>query len=1004
MCYKRNVPSFQESYDRLNPEQKRAVDTIEGPVMVLAGPGTGKTQVLTTRIAKILQTAQVAPSNILALTFTQSAAKNMQERLVSLIGPTGYGVRCTTFHSFCSDVIAQFPEFFPLGSRSSEALGKLEAYQLIEKILVESDVRLLRGAKSPHTYVREVIGRISDYKREGYDPERLLLAVEAEQTALDQSSLSATKKRSWQKIIEKNRELVKVFEMYEEEKLRAGRFDYDDMILWVRESLVTHDEVLAHYQEQYQYVLIDEFQDTNTAQLQVVSALLAHWGETANIFVVGDPHQSIYRFQGASLANTFGFLDQYPEAEVITLRTGYRCGQKIYDAAAHLLTFNGTEADDDRLKDLALPLQQPSGKSGDLSVYGAPDILAECLWIAQKMQELHDTGVPYQEMAVLYRNHSHVVPLREVLDRLKIPSLREGSRNIFEVDVVRQLVVALRFLVAVQSSDEAPYTVPFLRLPWLDFDQQEIWRFLRTSAVRSSKNPWEAILSGQTQDLSPSFQEKMAQLASSVSTWVALDGTTPVSQIVERFLLDTKFYAFMKAQKQLHEMSAVVGFLRWVEDWSSRNRSGRLEDFLAYLDLIDEHDISLSSPELQLETDAVRLATAHQAKGQEWEYVFVLNAMSGRWDNQIKRSLIVPLENTVPYSQLSSKERNEDERRLFYVALTRAKKQVWLTWSARIVSGEVSREQQRSQFVEEIGDFCQELPVISADDALVATGSFFQSRDWAEELNLDRVWLQSAVRDFALSASSYNTFLRCPAAFLFRDILRLPFGENNALVIGTAVHAAMEFVGKQRNLEGTLPPQEEIQRVIRESVRRSRLPEEGIRLTQRHAQETVHGYLESIDYQVPVALMIEKAFGRQYPVMLENIPLVGKIDRIEEISPGLVRVIDYKTMKPVSPNVIQGKTKDSDGEYWRQLLFYRLLCDQDPEFRGKVAEAQIVFLEPNDSGKYKKESFTLLDEEVAQFTEELKQQYATLQSLSFLDEPPCGECDVCKTLGFASSV
>lgn len=998
------MEGFSSIYQRLNPEQKRAVDTIEGPVMVLAGPGTGKTQVLTARIARILETAQVGPTNILALTFTQSAARNMQERLVRFIGPTGYGVRCTTFHSFCAEVIGQFPEYFPLVSRSSEALGKLDTLQMMESIFTSLDLPILKKAKAPHKYVREALKAISDYKREGFVPETLQKAVEQEQLALDQSDLSAAKLRTLQREIEKNGELVKIFTQYEEEKTKAGRFDYDDMILWVRSVLQENEEVLAHYQEAYQYVLIDEFQDTNTAQLDVVRALLAHWGENANVFVVGDPHQSIYRFQGASLSNTFGFLEQYPNAEVITLRTGYRCGQKIYDAAAQLLTYNGTEFPDERLALLALPLEQPSGELGALSLYEAPDSLAECLWIAERMQELHEKGTAYKDMAVLYRNHKHVEQMREVLDRLGIPSLREGSRNIFEIPIVAQLVVLLRFLAQTQRGDDASLAVPFLRLPWFELDQAELWKLLRSQQPGSrERNPWQKIMNDELDELTPATKKKLQELRSKVTEWISLDGLISVSDVLEKVLSESHFYNYMKAQQRLHDLSAVVGFLRWVTRWSSEHHQEPLEAFLEYLDLIQEHEIAISAPELQLENDAVRLATAHQAKGQEWEHVFILHAMSGYWDNQKKRSLIAPLQNSVPYQDLDAKERNEDERRLFYVALTRAKQSVWLSWSATMPSGESLRELQRSQFVEEIATHLVVQERMADDETLKEVGEYLQPvQDWAGELSLDRMWLTSLLKDFSLSASALNNFLRCPVAFLFQDVLKMPMGESNALAIGTAVHAAMEFVAKHRNTEGVVPEAGQIRSVIHRSLLSSRLPEHNIRVCEEHAQTVVLEYLQAINGEVPVSLMVERSFGKQYPVMLDDISLVGKIDRIEEIETGIVRVIDYKTAKPMSQNEILGKTKSSDGRYWRQLLFYRILADHDPDFRYKVREGQLIFLEPNDSGKYKSETFSFDDLEIETFVQEIKNIHAEIQTLAFLDLPPCGECDVCKHLGFSA--
>lgn len=973
--------------------------------MVLAGPGTGKTQVLTARIARILQKAQVTPSNILALTFTNSAAKNMQERLVRLIGPTGYGVRCTTFHSFCSEVLSQFSEYFPLVGPSSEPLGDLEKLLLIERVFSGLELPYLQKAKAPKKYIREALKLISDYKREGFTPQTLAEAVEAAQSVLDQSSLAAGKRKSQQREIDKNRELSLIFDSYEKEKSLLGRYDYDDMILWVRDALQESEEMLMHYQELYQYILIDEFQDTNTAQIEVVRSLLAYWGEQANIFVVGDPHQSIYRFQGASLSNTFGFLQWYPQSEVITLRTGYRCGQSIYDAAALLLQNNGSEADDPRLKELALPLQNFVGQKGKLTLYAAPDTLAECLWLARQVETLHHSGTPYSEMAVLYRKHKHSALLRQVFDSYGIPSRREGARNVFETPLVQQLRILLKFLAVVQSGDEAGLSVPFLRLPWWNLDQMDIWKLVRSSTgPGKNRNPWQSIMNDELDVASPATRESLIKLREKVSEWVSQDGLIPPAELVERILAESNFYPFVRSQQQLHHMSAVIGFLRWLGSWSTEHSQSDLQELLQYLSMMEEQGLALSAPELLLEGDSVRFATAHQAKGQEWKHVFVLHSMSGYWDNQKKRSLLSPLESTVPYEDLSAKERNEDERRLFYVALTRAKEQVWISWSATTPSGEKLKELQRSQFVEEIASHVEEIPQMSDEHMTRELSQYFQpAQKWSENFSLDRKWLESLLKEMPLSASALNNYFRCSAAFLFQDVLKMPLGESAALAIGTAVHAALEYVAVKVNEEGQMPSLSQTEVVIRKSLSWSRLAERDRNVSVNHAAKVVKEYLASLDQPFPKTLIVEKSFGRHSPLYFGKVPLVGKIDRIEEIDQGLVRVVDYKTAKPSSRNDILGKTKTSDGHYWRQLLFYRLLAEQDPEFRYKVQEAAIIFLEPNDSGLYKSESFSFEEDEVSAFKELVEKSYDEMQTLAFLDTSPCGECDICLHLGLAHS-
>jgi len=332
---------FQKVYSALNENQKRAVDTIDGPVMVMAGPGTGKTQILTVRIANILKKTDTDPSAILALTFTQSAAKEMRQRLINLIGKDGYSVRATTFHAFCSDIINENPERFsrPAGSQAATELEKIE---IITQILENGTFLLLKPLNNPTFYLKDVLGTISDLKREGITDKKYAKLVRSlsEDFQVEGLSLKKTAFGEKEKLVQKNLDLLAIYQQYQKELGKRGRFDFEDMINWVVEAFESDEEFLLSYQEKFQYILVDEYQDTNSAQNRLLFALASFWGESANLFVVGDPNQSIFRFQGASQENVKQFDKHFPKGVKIVLTENYRSTQNILDAAQAVIEKN----------------------------------------------------------------------------------------------------------------------------------------------------------------------------------------------------------------------------------------------------------------------------------------------------------------------------------------------------------------------------------------------------------------------------------------------------------------------------------------------------------------------------------------------------------------------------------------------------------------------------------------------------------------------------------------
>src|SRR3989338_693439 len=337
---------FEELYKRLNPAQKKAVDAIEGPVMVVAGPGTGKTTILTLRIAQILRKTDTPPDAILGLTFTESGAYNMRRKLVEIVGSAGYKVNISTFHGFCNGVIERYPDEFPriIGSNPIDDIEKIS---LLKEIIISGPLKLLRPFGDNFYYLTPLRQKISELKRENVPPRKLRTIIASQEKELysipdlyyEQGLHKGEMKgkyRAFEKKILKNKELLKIYMLYEKELEKRRLYDFEYMIVETILTLQKKKDLLLELQEEYHYILADEHQDANNSQNQLLE-LLASFHDNPNLFIVGDEKQAIFRFQGASLENFLYFKNKFPGAREIILERNYRSGQKILDAAHHLL-------------------------------------------------------------------------------------------------------------------------------------------------------------------------------------------------------------------------------------------------------------------------------------------------------------------------------------------------------------------------------------------------------------------------------------------------------------------------------------------------------------------------------------------------------------------------------------------------------------------------------------------------------------------------------------------
>lgn len=427
---------FKEEYAKLNSEQKKAVDTINGPVMVVAGPGTGKTQILTLRIANILDKVDIEPENILALTFTESGAMSMKKRLISIIGNDAYRVNISTFHGFCNDIIQKYPEYFTKIA-GFKNIDEIKQIQILRKVLDGTELQDLVTFNNQYFYIKEIKHAIEELKKENISFAELREIATKTKESFENDSENFNPKTgkvksallSSQKMINKNIELSYVFEKYQEALNQSKYYDYSDMIVEVLKTLEENSELLLMLQEQYQYFLVDEYQDTNTSQNKILE-ILCKFFDNPDVFIVGDPKQAIFRFQGASIKNFEYFKHLYPSAVLIDLVNNYRSSQLILDSAHHLIQR------DAQLKSCV------DFENKKIKVCALPNPQQEAYFVTKEIENLIKSGANKNSIAVLYRNHKDSDLLSEMLDKFKLPYSIKKKVNIFEdIDIQKMLLI-----------------------------------------------------------------------------------------------------------------------------------------------------------------------------------------------------------------------------------------------------------------------------------------------------------------------------------------------------------------------------------------------------------------------------------------------------------------------------------------------------------------------------------------------------------------------------------
>lgn len=990
-----DTQAFATAYAGLNAAQKKAVDAIEGPVMVIAGPGTGKTQILTLRIANILLQTDTAPSSILALTFTEAGAKAMRERLRRYIGARAYQVPIYTFHGFAEKLIKDYPDAYGriIGGRPASSLEKIT---ILESIIDTSGVKVLRPAGDPSYYVTHLQHILSDLKKEYVAPDDLAALVsrqEQELSSMEQFHQKGAHKgkvkgdySKKEKAIEKNRELVVIYRQYEAMLRSLRLYDFEDMITETVKALDTNEDMLRDLQEQYQYLLADEHQDVNGSQNRILASLAA-FHDAPNIFVVGDEKQAIYRFQGASLQNFLYFTEQFPGTTVIHLTENYRSGQVILDAAHSLV-----QVESGPLHDLRVPLTAAAVNESRVTRRTFSHQSVEDEWLVADVKAQVAAGVPPEEIAVIVRTNREVEAYAMLLRRSGVAVEASADGDILEHTITHTIEGLLQAVVG-ERDEEGLFTL--LHGAYWGLAARDVIRIVR---ARTYTTPLSELLYSEVllRDLGVENVAGALRIGQVIATARDKSVTEPPHRVLEFLITESGLLSYVTQQDPFEGVRVIRRLYDEVEAVVLANQVQDLRAVIAMFTQTRNYKLALGAPYITTNLKSVQVMTAHKSKGLEFAVVYVPHLQDSIWGGGSKKTYFdIPLGlGTLPDDVI------DDEKRLLYVAMTRAKGTLNFSGSEVNAAGKVLVP---TRFFDTIDADTVVVESVESVETNFNPAALFQQR--LSPQPLDTAFLKHALSTKGFSATSFNNYLTNPWDYVYLNVLQIPRVQETHLQFGTAIHAVLEYATKLYTATGALPSVTHVKTRLEQAL--GRLPLSPVEFSRLHERglEVLVPYLAHMTPTLPVRTLEEFKVSVVLPTgipELPELPLTGNLDRLDfDASGQVVRVVDYKTGKPKTRNAIEGLTASDDGAYKRQLVFYALLLELYGDTGYQTRTGVLSFVQADTKGVIHEEEFTITDTDIADLKAQLIGAVAGLLAGDFITDPTLREESLYRALATA---
>ncbi|OIO19555.1 MAG: hypothetical protein COY69_00415 [Candidatus Magasanikbacteria bacterium CG_4_10_14_0_8_um_filter_32_14] len=926
---------------QLNKIQKEAVEYNDGNLLIIAGAGTGKTTVITEKIAYIVEKKLALPEEILALTFTDKAAEEMQDRVDSLIETPYTEMQISTFHSFCQKVLEEYGLEIGLPT-NFRLLTETDAWLLLREHIYEFAFDYYRPMGSPNRYIHELLTHFSKAKDELITPQNYLDYVEG--LILDKDDAERQ---------EKNRliELADAYHKYQKLLLDNEALDFGDIIFYAVKLLQDRPNILKKLQKRFHYIMVDEFQDVNWAQYQLIKLLA---GQENKLTVVGDDDQAIYSFRGSNVAIIMNFKTDYPEAKNIVLTDNYRSGQEILDLAYKSIKNNNPHRLEEKIKISKRLKSNLKDLHAEIDHLHYETIDEEVVGVINKIVEIKeiDKDCNWNDFAILVRANSHVEPFSNALESFGIPFEYLASAGLYRQDIV---IDSFNFLTLLTDIYDDKAFFRLLKMPFLEFSQNDLQKV--TSTAKRKSTPYYEILKRSREFfLSDKAVIVADKLLSACHEGIKQSKFEKPTTILYQFMESIGYLSYLTTEenkgnknviRQIYHLKQFFDLIRtYEENVPGSHVAGFVENYEFIIESGDGGKIN----QIKDTPDSVNIITVHGSKGLEYKNVFIVNMVEERFPTRRKSEGIPLPDELIREKFLESNDLHyQEERRLFYVAVTRAKQRLFLT-SANSYGG--TRAKKISRFLAELNFDNKEKSLGEKEQTLMQE---IRKLNIQVDLNSEEI---EYIPPKVFSYSRISTYQKCPYQYKLAYVLNLPSKGSPHFSFGNTIHGTLQaFYEKVQDLNSAtqislfetktvekkkddkikVPSQEELLALyktkwIGDWYRNKNQREEYFAKGEELLKEFYKSQKDN--WTIPVSL--EGGFK----IKIGEYFVKGRIDRIDQMKDNKLEIIDYKTGQPKDKLTIDDK---------QQLLIYQIAVETLPQYQnlGKIEKLTFFYLNEN---------------------------------------------------------
>ncbi|MCD6232929.1 UvrD-helicase domain-containing protein [bacterium] len=974
--------------EKLNKEQKEAVRYEGGPLLVIAGAGTGKTTVITERLAWILKSNRAQENEVVGLTFTEKAAEEMEERVGQILDSSYLDIWISTFHSFCERILRNYA--FDIGiSPDFKVLNQTSAWLLVRQNLNRFSLKYYRLLSSPARFIHILLEHFSRCKDEGIYPDDYLQYA----ASLRQNAKNGGRREKLTDELKKIKEIALIYSEYQRLILEKGYLDFGDLINYTLKLLRERKAILSQLREQFKYILVDEFQDTNWAQYELLKLLSP---PKNNLTVCADDDQSIYLFRGASFNNVLQFRKDFPNAKEVVLVRNYRSTQNILDSAYKFIQQNNPNrleyqinkdreivekakkkgVDLSHFKRVKKHLRAANGEVGDIKHFHFRTLEEEAKGVAEEIIKLYkeDKEANLSDFAILVRTNALAQPFSQALLRANVPHQFLALKGLYSKPIILDIISYFKLLDNYHESSAAWRVLNF---PFLKISQEDISTIVSISKM-NSQSIYETLSHISSQEkISENTKRKIKKLLYLLKKHSQLSKEKSTSEIFISFLKESGYLDYLskgECQGAKEKISLINQFYDKIKLFEENETDPRLNRFMQLLEWeIESGEEGSLKFDIENIEDAVKIMTIHAAKGLEFKYVFLVGLVDKHFPTIERKAPIEIPEQLLKEVTPKGDAHLQEERRLFYVGMTRAKRGLFFT-SADDYGGQ--RKKKISRFLKELG-----FSASSKESEI----SFLQKKRKIL-LQIEKRQKEKPLQLSHLSYTQIVAFKNCPLQYKFAHLLKIPCRGKASFSFGKSMHRTLfEFVklySRTKQEKKKIPPLARLLKIYKENwIPKWYLSENQKREYFLLGEKSLRKFYKSLVKERPKIKFLDAQplLEKDFNLKIGNYILLGRIDRIDELEKGDVEIIDYKSGNP---------KKKLSKEEKKQLLIYQMAAEEILNLN--VAKLTYYYLYDNS-----KVSFLGSEKEKQGLKEEILEVARKIEKSDFSPTPgwQCQYCD-----------